>query len=79
MCDVLGKPTGVHLTPGQVHDLEGAAALLPNILIAIQAFLADTAYDAQERVLDLLKHAGVTIVIPPKSNRTEQREYDKDL
>jgi transposase len=30
-------------------------------------------------VLDLLKHAGVKIVISPKSNRTEQREYDKDM
>lgn len=79
MCDALGNPTGFHLTPGQAHDLEGAAALLPNILTAIQAFLANKAYDAQERVLDLLKHAGVKIVIPPKSNRTEQREYDKDL
>ena len=79
MCDALGTPTGFHLTPGQAHDLEGATALLPHILTAIQAFLADTAYDAQERVLDLLKHAGVKIVIPPKSNRTEQREYDTDL
>lgn len=65
--------TGFHPTPGRVHDLEGAAALLPNILTGIQALLADKAYDAQERVLDLLKHAGVKIVIPPKSNRTAQR------
>lgn len=79
VCDALGNPTGFHLTPGQAYDLEGAAALLPNILTAIQAFLADKPYDAQERVLDLLKQAGVKIVIPPKSNRTEQREYDKDL
>lgn len=79
VCDALGNPTAFHLTPGQAHDLEGAEALLPNILTAIQAFLADKAYDAQERVLDLLKHAGVKIVIPPKSNRTEPREYDKDL
>jgi transposase len=26
-----------------------------------------------------LAKAGVTPVIPPKSNRTEQREYDKDM
>lgn len=52
---------------------------MPNILTALQAFLADKAYDAQERVLDLLKHAGVKIVIPSKSNRTEQREYDQDM
>ncbi len=74
-----GNPTGFHLTPGQAHDLEGADRLLPNLLETIQAFLGDNAYDAQARVLDLPAKAGVTIVIPPKSNRTEQREYDQDL
>lgn len=78
-CDALGNPTGFHLTPGQAHDLEGADALLPGILAAIRAFLADRAYDAQERVLDLLQKAGIKIVIPPQSNRKEQREYDQDL
>ena len=78
-CDALGNPTGFHLTPGQAHDLEGADALLPDILETSQAFLADKAYDAQERVLDRLAKSGVKPVIPPKSNRTEQREYDKDM
>ena len=49
------------------------------MLAAIEAFLADKAYDAQERVLDLLQRAGVKTVIPPKSNRTEQRAYDQDM
>ena len=53
--------------------------MLPGILAAIRAFLADRAYDAQERVLDLLQKAGIKIVIPPQSNRKEQREYDQDL
>ena len=78
-CDALGNPTGFHLTPGHAHDLEGADKLLPHLLETIQAFLADKAYDAQERVLNLLAKAGVTPVIPPKSNRTQQRNYDKDL
>ena len=30
-------------------------------------------------MLVLLQHAGVTIVIPPKPNHTEQREYDQNL
>jgi transposase len=75
----LGNPTGFHLTPGQAHDLDGADALLPNLLERIQAFLADKAYDAQERVLALLEKAGIQIVIPPKKNRNEQREYDEDM
>lgn len=41
--------------------------------------MADRAYDARERVLDLLAKANINAVIPPKSNRKEQREYDEDL
>ena len=78
-CDALGNPIGFHLTPGQACDLDGSDVLLPDILGSIEAFLADKAYDAQERVLNLLEKAGVKIVIPPKSNRTQQRDYDKDL
>lgn len=44
-----------------------------------QAFLADKAYDAQERVLDRLKEKNCLAVIPPKSNRKSQRVYDKCL
>lgn len=76
-CDALGNPTGFHLSAGQVHDLEGADALLPKLLEHIQALLADKAYDAQERVLDLLQQANIKIVIPPRQNRKEQRDYDK--
>ncbi|MDI3464371.1 MAG: Mobile element protein [Nitrospira sp.] len=74
-----GQATGFHLTPGHAHDLEGADRLLPHLLERIQAFLADKAYDAQERVLDLLAKAGVTPAIPPTSHRTQQRDYDQDL
>ncbi len=55
---------------------------MPCCLIFSQAcrhFLADKAYDAQERVLDLLKKAGVQGVIPPKKNRKEPRAYDEEL
>jgi len=75
----LGNPTGFHLTPGPAHDLHGADALLPGLLETIHALLADKAFDANERVLDLLKQAGIEGVIPPKSNRTAQREYDEEL
>jgi transposase len=67
------------LTPGQAHDLEGADAWLPDIVADIHAFLADKAYDAQERVLSVLETAGVKAVIPPKANRVVQRNYDKEL
>ena len=74
-CDALGNPTSFHLTPGQASDLAGADALLPDLVKHIQALLADTAYDAQERVLDVLEKAEVTIVIPPKTNRRQPRSY----
>jgi len=77
-CDAHGNPTGFHLTPGQAHDLQGADALLPSLLQSIRKFLADKAYDAAERVLKLLQQAHVEAVIPPKANRTEQREYDEE-
>ena len=41
--------------------------------------LADKAFDADERVIDLLKTAGKNIVIPPKANRKNKREYDEEL
>jgi transposase len=53
--------------------------LLPDLLASMQALLADKAYDAQERVLDLLKNAGVQAVIPPRKNRKDQREYDEEM
>ncbi len=65
------------LTPGQAHDLQGADVLLPQIQADI--ILADKAYDADERVLLPLAEAGKTAVMPTKSNRKIQREYDKEL
>ncbi len=75
--DALGNPIGFHLTGGQACDLDGAEVLLPEI--AAGAVLADKAYDADARVIEPLKQAGKTVVIPPKCNRKEQRSYDKHL
>ena len=75
--DALGNPTGFHLTPGQAHDLEGADALLPGL--EADALLADKAYDADERVIEPLRDAGIEPVIPGKANRKQPRPYDKDL
>jgi transposase len=73
----LGNPLAFLLTPGQASDLTGADVLLPKM--EAKALLADKAYDTDKRVLNLLKKAGKTAVIPPKKNRTVQREYDKEL
>ncbi len=44
-----------------------------------QTIIADKAYDADERVIDKLKQAGKRVVIPPKTNRKEKRNYDKHI
>lgn len=77
LVDALGNPLAFLLTPGQAHDLAGADALLPQM--AADTVLADKAFDADERVIELLAAAGKTAVIPPKSNRKNPRIYDKEL
>jgi transposase len=77
LVDALGNPIDFILTPGQACDLEGADAFLPGL--SAQAFLADKAYDADERVIKPLQEKGITIVIPPKANRKNKRAYDEDL
>ena len=77
MVDVLGNPTGFHLTPGQAHDLEGADALLPQM--QVEVLIANKAYDAQERVIELLSRAGKGVVIPSRSTNKQQRSYDRHL
>ncbi|MGH6801596.1 MAG: IS5 family transposase [Methylocella sp.] len=76
LVDALGNPLGFLLTPGQAHDLAGADALLPEM--AAETLLADKAFDADERVIEPLLARGKSFVIPPKSNRKIQRDFDKD-
>jgi transposase len=77
LVDALGNPLGFFLTPGQAHDLQGADALLPQM--QADTLLADKAFDADARVIEPLLAAGKTFVIPPKSTRKIQREYDREL
>ena len=77
ICDALGNPLGFHLTPGQASDLDGADVLIGEVKAKV--FIADKAYDADERVLDRLEAAGIEAVIPPKVSRKTRRHYDKHL
>jgi transposase len=47
--------------------------------LAADTLLADKAFDADARVIELLAIANKVAVIPSKSNRTVQRQYDKEL
>lgn len=75
--DALGNPLGFHLTEGQACELDGADVLLPQLQAG--TVIADKGFDADQRVLEPLKQAGKHAVIPPKANRKEQRDYDKEL
>ena len=47
--------------------------------IEADALLADKAYDADERVREVLKSQAIEPVIPSKSSRNEPIDYDKHL
>ena len=48
-------------------------------MVEAEAVLGDKAYDAQERVIGPLTERGIEVVIPPKKNRKELRNYDEIL
>lgn len=73
----MGNPTGFYLSGGEAHDLDGADVLLAEIDAG--ALLADKAYDAVERVRDVLSEQQIVAVIPSKSNRKVPIEHDKEL
>ena len=77
LVDALGNPLSFSLTAGQAHDLNSADALLP--LMQADILLADKAYDADRRVIEPLRVAGKTPIIPSKANRKIQRSYDKEI
>ena len=76
LVDALGNPKQFVLTGGQVHDLKGADAFIPQL--QSDMLLADKSYDAKERVLDPLKKFG-KIAIIPAGRRKEKRWYDKHI
>jgi len=71
--DALGNLVRFLLLPGQAHDMKGAAPLIRDI--SFGALLADKASGANW-LLEELDARGAIAVIPPKSNRKQQRDYD---
>ncbi len=51
----------------------------PRALVQTRSFIANTAFDVDEQVIEPLRTIWKVIVIPPKFNRAISREYDKDL
>lgn len=61
------------LLPGHAHDMKGVAPLIRDV--SFGALMADKAFDANW-LLEELDERGASAVIPPKSNRKQQRDYD---
>jgi transposase len=70
----LGNLVQFILTGGEVHDVTQAPALLNDV--EPQAVLADKAYDANA-LIDCIESKNAKVVIPPKANRKEQRDYEQ--
>jgi transposase len=74
-CDGVGKPVKIILTPGQDHDVTQGPALIANV--DADKVIADKAYDS-DPFIETIESQEAEAVIPPRSNRTEQRSYDKE-
>ena len=72
--DAHGMPLRVIITKGTRADCKEASHLIEGI--TAENLLADRAYDT---ILAQASSQGMNAVIPPKKNRKDQREYDKDL
>lgn len=73
LTDALGLPLRFILTGGQAADISQAIPLMEGVNTA--ALLADKGYDANQ-LLEWLQTRQIQAVIPPRSNRVEQRACD---
>lgn len=64
------------LTAGQAHEAPHAEALLEGF--ETDAVIGDKAYDV-DAIRDLIHAMAADAVIPPKSNRNDPEDYDKEL
>ena len=74
--DANGMPIRIVVTEGTRADCRLALALIKGA--PAEFLFADRGYDTNE-ILEYASSIGAQIVIPPKKNRLEQREYDAFL
>ena len=68
-------PVKIKITAGNVNDSTEACDMLAGI--KAKKLLADKGYDTND-IVDFATNSGMEVVIPPKSNRIVQRDYDKE-
>ncbi len=64
------------ILPGQKHDPAGTPRVTAGL--SFGALTADRAFDA-DRLLKELEERGAEAVIPPRKNRRQIRDYDRDM
>ena len=69
-------PIRIVITQGTTADCTQAGRLIEGI--TAEHLLADRGYDTNA-ILEQARIQGMKVVIPPKKNRNDQREYDKEL
>ena len=69
-------PLRILVTQGTTADCTQAGRLIEGL--SAEYLLADRGYDS-DRIIEQATHQGMKTVIPPRKNRTVQREYDHDL
>ena len=70
-------PLAFLITPGQISDYTPAVELLGKH--QAEAVIADKGYDSDKIVEHVEQTMQAQAVIPPRSNRKQQRDYDKTL
>lgn len=76
LCDALGRPLRLLLTPGQAAEIKSASVLLEGV--RAKGAIADRAYDANP-LRTLLAAMGMEAVIPSKRNRKVPIAHDAML
>lgn len=74
--DAQGQPIRLALTGGQEADGPQAIPLLTGI--ETEGIIADKGYESNQ-ILTFIQGQGAEAVIPPKSNRKDPWEYDRQL
>lgn len=74
--DAIGYPVDFDLTRGQKADCTQATPLIEDK--EFENLLGDKGYDTNE-IVEAVESKGAQAIIPPKSNRKVQREYDKEI
>ena len=76
LVDALSSPVRLVLTPEQRADITQAGGRL--LSVEAGAVIADKGSDA-DALIERIEAGGAAVVIPPKRNRGEEREYDRNL